>query len=80
VVRLRRLPGEHMLSDRLDKKDEPAHAPWGEWGQSTATGFNNMHGRRGMPDTGHVEGTWPAHKCELCRAMAEASKREETTT
>lgn len=63
------------ISNRLDDEETPACAPWGEWGQSTATGFNNMHGRRGMPDTAHVKGTWPAHKCELCAAMIE---KEET--
>ncbi len=52
------------------QQDEPACAPWGEWSQSGTTGFSNMHGRRGMPETAHVEGTWPAHKCALCAAMS----------
>ena len=52
------------------QQDEPARAPWLEWSQSTTTGFfNAMHGRRGMPETAHVAGTWPAHKCVLCTAM-----------
>lgn len=62
--------------DPVDPPEQPARAPWGEWRQSTATGFfNTMHGRRGMPKTDHIEGTWPARKCELCAAIGAKKER-----